>query len=317
MCNPMVDTKMKERLFATLYGGIVGDLMGVPVEFKKRGTFHVEGVIGYGTYNQPPGTWSDDTSLTLCLVKNMIEKGDTRSLMDKFVRYMEQGYLTPFGEMFDIGITTAEAVSSYKKGIVPEYCGKTGEFDNGNGTLMRIAPLVLVLINEFDFNKRNALVLQYTKITHGHPRSLVGSIIYIELLLSLYRNNSLEFALNEVYNLLQNYLQHELCSELNAYTRIFDENFLNIPENDIKSSGYIVHSLEAAIWCVGNSSTFKEAILKAVNLGEDTDTVAAMTGALAGMCNQMDEIPGEWLNSIVKKQEIDDIIEDFYEFCSA
>ncbi|KPN96102.1 ADP-ribosylglycohydrolase family protein [Lysinibacillus sp. ZYM-1] len=313
----MVDTKMKERLFATLYGGIVGDLMGVPVEFKKRGTFHVEGVIGYGTYNQPPGTWSDDTSLTLCLVKNMIEKGDTRSLMDKFVRYMEQGYLTPFGEMFDIGITTAEAVSSYKKGIVPEYCGKTGEFDNGNGTLMRIAPLVFVLINECDFNKRNALVLQYTKITHGHPRSLVGSIIYIELLLSLYRNNSLEFALSEVYNLLQNYLQHELCTELNAYTRIFDENFLNIPENDIKSSGYIVHSLEAAIWCVGNSSTFKEAILKAVNLGEDTDTVAAMTGALAGMCNQMDEIPGEWLNSIVKKQEIDDIIEDFYEFCSA
>jgi len=313
----MVDTKMKERLFATLYGGIVGDLMGVPVEFKKRGTFHVEGVIGYGTYNQPPGTWSDDTSLTLCLVKNMIEKGDTRSLMDKFVRYMEQGYLTPFGEMFDIGITTAEAVSSYKKGIVPEYCGKTGEFDNGNGTLMRIAPLVFVLINEFDFNKRNALVLQYTKITHGHPRSLVGSIIYIELLLSLYRNNSLEYALSEVYNLLQNYLQHELCTELNAYTRIFDENFLNIPENDIKSSGYIVHSLEAAIWCVGNSSTFKEAILKAVNLGEDTDTVAAMTGALAGMCNQMDEIPGEWLNSIVKKQEIDDIIEDFYEFCSA
>ncbi|MFZ4200633.1 ADP-ribosylglycohydrolase family protein [Lysinibacillus sp. NPDC056220] len=311
----MVDANMKERLFATLYGGIVGDLMGVPVEFKKRGTFRVENVIGYGTYNQPPGTWSDDTSLTLCLVENMIEKGDTGSLMDKFVRYMEQGYLTPFGEMFDIGITTAEAVSSYKKGVVPEQCGKTGEFDNGNGTLMRIAPLVFVLMNEGDFNKRKALVQEYTMITHGHPRSIVGSIIYIELLLSLYRNNSLELALNEVYNLLQSNLQRELHTELNAYSRIFDENFLRISEDEIYSSGYIVHSLEAAIWSVGHAATFKEAILKAVNLGEDTDTIAAITGALAGMCYHLEGIPADWLNAIVKKQEIDDLIEAFYEFC--
>ncbi|WKT75311.1 ADP-ribosylglycohydrolase family protein [Lysinibacillus fusiformis] len=313
----MIDAKMKERLFATLYGGIVGDLMGVPVEFKKRGTFHVEDVMGYGTYNQPPGTWSDDTSLTLCLVENIIEKGDTRSLMDKFVRYMEQGYLTPFGEMFDIGITTAEAVSSYKKGVVPEQCGKTGEFDNGNGTLMRIAPLVFVLINEDDFKKRKALIQQYTMITHSHPRSIVGSIIYIELLLSLYKNNSLELALNEVYNLLQNNLQDELHTELNAYSRIFEENFLRISEDEINSSGYIVHSLEAAIWSVGHASTFKEAILKAVNLGEDTDTIAAITGALAGMCHQMEGIPTDWLNAIVKKQEIDDLIEAFYKFCFA
>lgn len=313
----MIDAKMKERLFATLYGGIVGDLMGVPVEFKKRGTFHVEDVMGYGTYNQPPGTWSDDTSLTLCLVENIIEKGDTRSLMDKFVRYMEQGYLTPFGEMFDIGITTAEAVSSYKKGVVPEQCGKTGEFDNGNGTLMRIAPLVFVLINEDDFKKRKALIQQYTMITHSHPRSIVGSIIYIELLLSLYKNNSLELALNEVYTLLQNNLQDELHTELNAYRRIFEENFLRISEDEINSSGYIVHSLEAAIWSVGHASTFKEAILKAVNLGEDTDTIAAITGALAGMCHQMEGIPTDWLNAIVKKQEIDDLIEAFYKFCFA
>ncbi|MED4885752.1 ADP-ribosylglycohydrolase family protein [Lysinibacillus fusiformis] len=313
----MIDAKMKERLFATLYGGIVGDLMGVPVEFKKRGTFHVEDVMGYGTYNQPPGTWSDDTSLTLCLVENIIEKGDTRSLMDKFVRYMEQGYLTPFGEMFDIGITTAEAVSSYKKGVVPEQCGKTGEFDNGNGTLMRIAPLVFVLINEDDFKKRKALIQQYTMITHSHPRSIVGSIIYIELLLSLNKNNSLELALNEVYTLLQNNLQDELHTELNAYRRIFEENFLRISEDEINSSGYIVHSLEAAIWSVGHASTFKEAILKAVNLGEDTDTIAAITGALAGMCHQMEGIPTDWLNAIVKKQEIDDLIEAFYKFCFA
>lgn len=313
----MVGSKMRERVFATLYGGIVGDLMGVPVEFKKRGTFHVQDVIGYGTYNQPPGTWSDDTSLTLCLVKNIIEKGNTTHLMDKFVRYMEEGYLTPFGEMFDIGITTAGAVSNYKKGVLPEHCGKTGEFDNGNGTLMRIAPLVFVVMNEFDFSKRKALIQQYTEITHAHPRSIVGSIIYIELLLSLYRNNSLEAALVEIFSLLENHLQDELKAELNTYARIFHDNFFSIPEGDIHSSGYIVHSLEAAIWCVGNARTFNEAILKAVNLGEDTDTIAAITGAIAGMSSWLNEIPDEWLNQIIKKQEIDDLITAFYEFCTA
>lgn len=313
----MVDTNLKERVFATLYGGIIGDLMGVPVEFKQRGTFHVQDVTGYGTYNQPPGTWSDDTSLTLCLVENIIEKGDTKTLMNKFVRYMEQGYLTPFGEMFDIGITTAEAVTNYKKGVLPEHCGKTGEFDNGNGTLMRIAPIVFVVMNELDFDKRKAWVQQYTEITHAHPRSIVGSIIYIELLLSLYRNNTLEAALKEVYSLLQSHLQDDLRAELNAYARIFEENFLKIAERDISSSGYIVHSLEAAIWCVGNSTTFKEAILRAVNLGEDTDTVAAITGAIAGMYKNMDEIPHEWLDKMIKKEEIDHLIMAFYEFCAA
>lgn len=313
----MVDTKLRERVFDTLYGGIIGDLMGVPVEFKQRGTFHVQDVMGYGTYNQPPGTWSDDTSLTLCLVENIIENGDTKTLMNKFLQYMEQGYLTPFGEMFDIGITTAEAVSNYKKGVPPAKCGKTGEFDNGNGTLMRIAPLVFVVMHEVDFTKRKELVHQYTEITHGHPRSIVGSIIYIELLLSLYRNNSLEVALKEVFELLQNNLQNEMKAELNAYARIFHENFLNTPEDAIQSSGYIVHSLEAAIWCVGNSTTFKEAILMAVNLGEDTDTVAAITGSIAGMYKQLDNIPEEWLGKIVSKQKVDALILAFYEFCAA
>lgn len=302
-------------MLSTLYGGVIGDMMGVPVEFKARGTFYVEDVMGYGTYNQPPGTWSDDTSLTLCLVENLIEQGDTASLMDKFVQYMEQGYWTPFGEMFDIGITTAEAVSNYKKGILPESCGKTGEFDNGNGALMRIAPLVFVMREELDFSKRAALIQQYTEITHAHPRSIVGSMVYSEVLLSLYRNNSLKAALQEVYVLLHYHLQENLKAELASYDRIFQESFLSIAEGDIQSTGYIVHSLEAALWCVGTTTTFKEAILKAVNLGEDTDTVATLAGTLAGMHYPLEEIPTDWLNKMMKKQEIDQLITTFYQAC--
>ncbi|KOY83165.1 ADP-ribosylglycohydrolase family protein [Lysinibacillus macroides] len=311
----MRNSSLKERMLSTLYGGVIGDMMGVPVEFKARGTFYVEDVMGYGTYNQPPGTWSDDTSLTLCLVENLIEQGDTASLMDKFVQYMEQGYWTPFGEMFDIGITTAEAVSNYKKGILPESCGKTGEFDNGNGALMRIAPLVFVMREELDFSKRAALIQQYTEITHAHPRSIVGSMVYSEVLLSLYRNNSLKAALQEVYVLLHYHLQENLKAELASYDRIFQESFLSIAEGDIQSTGYIVHSLEAALWCVGTTTTFKEAILKAVNLGEDTDTVATLAGTLAGMHYPLEEIPTDWLNKMMKKQEIDQLITTFYQAC--
>ena len=302
-------------MLSTLYGGIIGDMMGVPVEFKAKGTFYVEDVMGYGTYNQPPGTWSDDTSLTLCLVENLIEQGDTASLMDKFVQYMEQGYWTPFGEMFDIGITTAEAVSNYKKGILPESCGKTGEFDNGNGALMRIAPLVFVMREELDFSKRAALIQQYTEITHAHPRSIVGSMVYSEVLLSLYRNNSLKAALQEVYVLLHYHLQENLKAELASYDRIFQESFLSIAEGDIQSTGYIVHSLEAALWCVGTTTTFKEAILKAVNLGEDTDTVATIAGTLAGMHYPLEDIPTDWLNKMIQKQKIDQLITTFYQAC--
>ncbi|MEK5232472.1 ADP-ribosylglycohydrolase family protein [Lysinibacillus sp. FSL K6-0232] len=311
----MANHNLKERMLATLYGGIIGDVMGVPVEFKPRGTFYVEDMIGYGTYNQPPGTWSDDTSLTLCLVENIIEQGNTASLMDKFVLYMEQGYCTPFDEMFDIGITTAEAVSNYKKGSLPEHCGKTGEFDNGNGALMRIAPIAFAMLNELDFTKRAALIQQYTAITHAHPRSLVGSIIYIEILLSLYRNNSLAAALQEVHLLVNNHLQGDAKAELASYHRIFQEDFFKLTEDAIQSSGYIIHSLEAALWCVGTTATFKEAVLKAVNLGEDTDTVAAIAGTLAGMYYPLEDIPTEWLNKVVKKQEIDQLLLSFYQAC--
>ncbi|NPC93891.1 ADP-ribosylglycohydrolase family protein [Bacillus sp. WMMC1349] len=309
---------IKDRLFPTLYGGIIGDLMGVPVEFKKRGTFKVQDVMGYGTYNQPPGTWSDDTSLTLCMVENMIEEGNTEHLMRKFLKYEEEGYWTPFGEMFDIGRTTDEANTRFKNGIQAEKCGGQSEYDNGNGAIMRISPLIFRLYNEFDFMKKTEIIKQYTEITHAHARAVVGSIIYIELLLRLYHNNSLEESLQSVYNLFVKTFEddHIFIKELKHYERIFDYDFLRTPQEDIQSGGYVVDTLEAAIWCLGNTSSFRDAVLKAVNLGEDTDTVASITGTLAGMYYKMDGIPEEWLEKIVRKQDIDQLIKRFYEFCA-
>lgn len=309
---------IKKRVLPTLYGGIIGDLLGVPVEFRKRDQFHIKDIIGYGTYNQPPGTWSDDTSLTLCLVENIVEKENIENLMRKFVKYHDEGYWTPFGKMFDIGRTTVEAINKFKKGVLPEKCGGQSEYDNGNGAIMRISPLAFLLYNNFDFVKKAEIIKQYTEITHAHPRAIVGSIIYTEFLVRLYHNNSFEKSIKEIQELFnENFGEdHVYLKELKHYKRIFNENFLKTPQEEILSDGYVVHTLEAAIWCLGNTTSFKEAVLKAVNLGEDTDTVASVTGSLAGMYYKMDGIPEEWLEKIVRKQDIDELIKKFCEYCA-
>ena len=308
----------KKHIYPTIYGAIIGDILGVPVEFKKRDTYRIEGITGYGTYSQPPGTWSDDTSLTLCLMENITEEGNMNSLMEKFVEYKTHGQYTPFGEMFDIGRTTIEAIENFEGGVAPEKCGGKSEFDNGNGAIMRIAPLVFLNYDEYELNKKLEFIENYTQITHRHPRSIVGSIILHEFLFRLYRNDAPKEALNVVKWLFDKYFDenHQYNEELKHYSRIFEANFFDTPRSDIQSSGYVVHTLEAAIWCLGNSSNFKEAVLTAVNLGEDTDTVGSITGALAGMYYKMDGIPQEWLNQIVKKDEIDERINNFYTYCA-
>lgn len=310
--------KIKKRVLPTMYGGILGDLIGVPVEFKKRGTFNINDITGYGTHNQPPGTWSDDTSLTLCLIENIIENGNIDSLMDKFVRYRDSGYYTPFGKTFDIGIATSKAIERYKNEVPAPKCGGNSEYDNGNGAIMRIAPLAFLLHNDFNFKRKAEIIKQYTEITHAHPRSIVGSIIYVELLLRLFHNNSLAQSLTDIKELFfENFdTDHIYIKELYHYKRIFEVDFLDLSMDEISSDGYVIHTLEAAIWSMGNTDNFKDAILTAVNLGDDSDTVASITGSVAGMYYKMDEIPKEWLDKIVRKEFIDNLIKKYYEFCA-
>lgn len=313
----MSSEHMKNKLIPTLFGGIIGDAMGVPVEFKARDTFFIDDMVGYGTYNQPPGTWSDDTSLTLCLIYNILENGTTKDLMNKFYAYYKTGYCTPFGEMFDIGRTTVDAIVRYKQKGLLNCCGGRSELDNGNGALMRIAPLAFLMYDESDFLKKADIIKEYTEITHAHPRAIVGSIIYIELLLKLGHESSLQKSLQDIYALFQeNYSEdHRYILELKHFERIFNADFLATKRSEISSGGYLVHTLEAAIWCLGNSESFRDAVILAVNLGADTDTVAAITGALAGMCYGMGDIPEDWLNKIAMKPVLESDIDEFYQYC--
>lgn len=308
--------RIKKRLIPTILGGIVGDALGVPVEFKSR-DLYIKGMTGYGTYNQPEGTWSDDTSLTLCLIENLIEEKDETDLMEKFIAYRDKGYWTPYGTMFDIGRTTDEAIERFKNGVPAGQCGGTAEFDNGNGALMRVSPLVFTLWEEFDFNKRKKEIERVAQITHGHPRSTLGCIIYLEFLINLFHNNSpieaLEMSMDTCFNELKT--NEKYIRELSFYKKIFDKSILNANREDIRSDGYVVHSLEAALWCFFKHDNYKDSVLEAVNLGGDTDTIAFLTGTMAGLYYRMESIPEEWINTLARKEDIFTLCERFFQYC--
>lgn len=304
---------------ALIYGLAVGDALGVPVEFYIRDTFQITDMAGYGTHNQPLGTWSDDTSLTLALLEHLSEGSDLPALMDKFVAYRE-GYLTPYNHCFDIGNATNQAISRYLGGASPVNSGGADERDNGNGALMRISPLAVLLIGEEDFSLKAKVIEKYTRITHAHPRSLVGSIIYVQVLIGLLSGLDLPTTLRQTKELLLEYLATDpvLAAEFEqCYLEIFSPKFLLKPRAEVRSTGYVVDSLKAAIWCVGTTADFPSAVLQAVNLGEDTDTIGAITGTLAAAIYQLSGIPENWLNRLAAKSLIDEKINDFTKWLSA
>ena len=305
---------LRTMISAVIYGLVVGDALGVPVEFEKRDTYSIIDMVGYGTYNQPPGTWSDDTSLTLALMEHLGEKSDLSILIDKFVSYRD-GYLTPFGYCFDIGIATNEAIERYLSGISPEMCGGEDERSNGNGALMRISPLVFLLLKNFNLINQVKVIKKYTTVTHWHPRSIVASIIYFFLLKDMLFNDSLPEVLDSVQIKLEEIFSQnsEYWEEYeNYFKEIFDKEFYHKSREEIKSTGYVVDTLKACLWCIGTTNSFKDAVLKAVNLGEDTDTIGAITGTLAGAKYSFESIPKEWIEKLVNKALIEEKCEQLF-----
>jgi ADP-ribosylglycohydrolase len=302
-----------QKIKGIIFGHAIADAFGVPVEFKSREYLRknpVTQMMEYGTHYQPKGTWSDDTSMTLCTLESIAQKGDVddEDIMKRFGWWMEQSYLTPHGELFDIGFTTQNAIWQYLYGDKYPY-GSSDENSNGNGSLMRIIPVTLF----HAFKKQSPVkyrddIHNVSSLTHAHPRSVIGCGIYDFVLYELIKNPSMESVRNGLDNA---YSVYKLNDEIKAYTRLFRYDFALLPESEIKSTGCVVDSLEAAIWCLLNTKSYEECVLKAVNLGSDTDTVGAIAGGLAGALYGYDSIPKEWLNSLVKKEMIEKMCEDF------
>ena len=176
----MISKITVKQIESVLLGVAIGDALGVPVEFQPRGSFHVADMQGYGTHNQPPGTWSDDTSLALCLADSLLRGFDTAGIARNFVRWHDEGAFTAHGNVFDIGISTAKAIRRLKAGVAPEQAGCAGVNENGNGSLMRIAPLVFYVANRPQ-EERFETVRKASSITHAHEWSVAACFIYYTL----------------------------------------------------------------------------------------------------------------------------------------
>lgn len=301
-----------------MMGLVLGDVLGMPVQFLERDELKknpVTTIKGYGTYNMPPGTWSDDSSMALATLDSIREKSgiDYDDIMERFESWTVDGEYTPAGIAFDQGLTCMQAIGKYAIDKDYKTCGKTGERANGNGALMRVMPACLyvyekVLAKEWELKQALECVHQISALTHNHLRSKMACGIYYFMVSSILDGNgtlmdrlqkgmddAVEFYKKDILNYV----------ELTYYNRLFDlGEFAKCKEDEIKSSGYVVDSLEAAIWSLITTNSVEEALLRAVNLGDDTDTVGAIAGGLACLYYGYDSAPKEWREQIIKEQEI-------------
>ncbi len=307
-----------KKVYDGIIGLAIGDALGVPVEFKSRQEIAENPVVSmreYGTHNQPIGTWSDDTSLTLALIDSIIEKNkiDYVDIMDRFSNWLMYNDYTARGEVFDVGNATSRAIMNYGRGIDPLECGGISEYENGNGSLMRILPIAYYLQKHKGntMESKMKIVHNVSALTHRHPISLIACGIYVNIALRLLKmEESLYVCVEQGINEAFEFYDTEMPDDADNYNRLRNlSSFSNLAEEEVKSSGYVVDTLEASIWCLLNTNSYKECVLKAVNLGNDTDTVGSVVGGLAGIYYGSDDIPEEWLDVLVRRQYIEELCE--------
>ncbi|WP_343685776.1 ADP-ribosylglycohydrolase family protein [Chryseobacterium gleum] len=317
---------MENIVKAGIMGVCIGDALGVPVEFRSREQLKrspVTKMRALGTHHQPAGTWSDDGSLTLCLADSLCNGYDLENIALKFLQWYNAEIWTPHGRVFDIGIATSQAIYRIGRGVSPILCGGNSEFDNGNGSLMRMMPL-LFYIKNLPIEKRFDIIKDVSSITHRHIRSIVACFIYLEFALEILKGKDKWDAYRTMQKTVREFLDHNpICSqnEMNKFHRILELKvgeydlapLYTMQEEEISSGGYVLHSLEASLWCFLNSESYAEAVLKAVNLGEDTDTTGAITGGIAGIYYGYENIPEEWIAELVRKDDIEKLCEKLHQ----
>ena len=305
---------MDNKIQSGLFGLAVGDALGVPVEFESRAHLKenpVSEMIGFGTHYQAAGTWSDDSSLSFCLAESLCKGYDLFDIARNFVKWYSTELWTPHGKVFDIGIATRNAIHNIAKGHEPELCGGFEEKDNGNGSLMRILPLVFYLNKEKNVEAIYQKVKEVSSITHAHFRSVFACFIYVVYCLEILNDVDKIEAYKNMQKIVSDFLSDKKFNpiEIQLFDRILKNNIAEYPEENIHSSGYVLDSLQASLWCFLNWNTYEETVLKAVNLGGDTDTTAAITGGLAGLYYGIDSIPQKWIAELARKNDIDKLCE--------
>ena len=311
----IMNNELYHKIQAIIFGHAVGDAVGGPVQFEERrmrDQHPVTDMVPFYDAKFPKGAWSDDTSMSLCAMDALINHGlDFESVMENFRRWLFHNEFTPTGRTFDVGRACFKAIDRSRRGIEAEACGCSGEYENGNGSLMRIYPFSLYLYgSDFPLEGKLDLIHRASALTHAHLRSCIGCGIYTFILWELLENptkQGIKDGLKKAEAFYQG--QHELCH----YHRLFEKGFESLPREEIRSSGYVVDTLEAAVWCVLTTNSYRDCVLKAVNLGLDTDSVGAVAGSLAGLLYGYDGIPKDWRDSLCKKEYLTEIGKEFYE----
>jgi ADP-ribosylglycohydrolase len=302
----------KERVLGGLWGALVGDALGVPVEFKNRAELQsnpVDGMRGHGTHHQPAGTWSDDGALTLCIVDSLLQgQFDPEDMGRRFVEWMDQGLWSARGDVFDIGMATCDALRRIAKGAPAEEAGGRNEHDNGNGSLMRILPLGLRFSCDAPRRLRHPLE-RASAITHGHPRSRMACVFYGLVTRELMAGSQPQAAIASARTAFADLYEQE--PELRSFNHVLHDDFGSLPEAEIVSTGYVLHTLHASLWCLIQTASFEECVLQAVNLGGDTDTTACVAGGLAGVAYGVQQVPESWRRTMARTEHLEKLFTEF------
>ena len=295
-----------------LLGTAIGDALGLPIQFLEREVVAKNPITtmeGLDQFNVPAGTWSDNTSLSFCLAESLCNGYDLNDIINKFTKWMYEDYWTPANETFDINYINYFTIVNLRNNGSPHVAGIDNKRGNRDGSLMRILPLVPYILNMEEEN-RFRIIKEISSLTYRHSRSILACIALCEFAIQYINLQSVEEAYQAMQQTILQLLKRDMFIEegipFKRLVGLSYEEFKAIELKDIHSTEYVIDTLEASLWCIFNTTSYKDAVLKAVNLGDDTDTVGAITGGLAGIIYGYDTIPSEWLEVLAKK---DDMIE--------
>jgi ADP-ribosyl-[dinitrogen reductase] hydrolase len=295
--------KLSDRYRGSLLGLACGDAVGTTVEFMRRGSFApVTDMVGGGPFQLLPGQWTDDTSMALCLAESLLRKNgfDAADQMGRYLNWWKWGYLSSTGECFDIGTTVRDALAEYQLSGDP-FAGSTDPYSAGNGSMMRLAPLVLFYFP--DAERLREFTVDSSRTTHGALEAIECCLVLAECIANALRGDPKAQVVKVDYLKLSQPKVADIASG----------HYLDKARSDIVGTGYAVASLEAALWCFHHTDSFAEAVLVATNLGDDADTTAAIVGQLAGAYYGVQGIPAEWLGKLWQREDIQETADALFQ----
>ena len=302
--------ELRDRYRGSLLGLAVGDAVGTTLEFKQPGSFvPIKDMVGGGPFHLNSGEWTDDTSMALCLAASLVEqKGfDVRDQMDRYLRWRDEGYMSSNGTCFDIGGTVSSALSLFEKTGNP-FAGSTHPNTAGNGSIMRLAPVPLFYASQPGEALEKSAVSSLT--THGAGTAVDACRYLSGLIVGAVHGVSKEDLLSPFYSPIPNYRQQQFLGP--ELAEIAAGSFKKRQPPEIRGTGYVVKSLEAALWAFYHSTSFQEGCLLAVNLGDDADTTGAVYGQLAGAFYGEAGIPLQWRTRLAHSSLIESLADSLF-----